>query len=97
MSTPSHNTAPTPLFDRIHQSFLRQGMMQQLGARLDRVAALRGAGVLRAEVRAALKPLADLERIANRVLGGKAALLHLDSARPEALRRTPCSWARSQK
>ena len=38
MSTPSYNTAPTPLFDRIHQSFLRQGMMQQLGARLDRVA-----------------------------------------------------------
>ena len=37
MSTPSYNTAPTPLFDRIHQSFLRQGMMQQLGARLDRV------------------------------------------------------------
>jgi uncharacterized protein (TIGR00369 family) len=38
MSTSPHDTATTPLWDRIHQSFLRQGMMQQLGARLDRVA-----------------------------------------------------------
>ena len=38
MSTSPHDTASTPLWDRIHQSFLRQGMMQQLGARLDRVA-----------------------------------------------------------
>jgi hypothetical protein len=33
MSTSPHDTASTPLWDRIHQSFLRQGMMQQLGAR----------------------------------------------------------------
>jgi uncharacterized protein (TIGR00369 family) len=38
MSTSPHDTASTPLWDRILQSFLRQGMMQQLGARLDRVA-----------------------------------------------------------
>ena len=38
MSTSPHDTASMPLWDRIHQSFLRQGMMQQLGARLDRVA-----------------------------------------------------------
>ncbi len=35
MSESSSNAA---LFQRIQQSFLRQGMMQQLGARLDRVA-----------------------------------------------------------
>jgi uncharacterized protein (TIGR00369 family) len=28
----------TELFERVHESFLRQGMMPQLGARLDRVA-----------------------------------------------------------
>ena len=38
MSTSPHDTASTSLWDRILQSFLRQGMMQQLGARLDRVA-----------------------------------------------------------
>ena len=38
MSTSPHDTASMPLWDRIHQSFLRQGMMPQLGARLDRVA-----------------------------------------------------------
>ena len=37
MSAPSAHPVPSPLFDRIHQSFLRQGMMQPLGARLDRV------------------------------------------------------------
>ena len=37
MDTPAAPTAPTALFRRIEASFLRQGLMQHLGARLLRV------------------------------------------------------------
>jgi len=43
-----------------------------INARLDGVAAFHADGMLRAEIRAALKPLADLERITNRIVGGTA-------------------------
>jgi DNA mismatch repair protein MutS len=53
----------------VHQPLLDCG---SIDARLDRVTAFQADGLLRAEVRAALKPIADLERITNRVVGGTA-------------------------
>ncbi|MCC7359310.1 MAG: DNA mismatch repair protein MutS [Anaerolineales bacterium] len=44
----------------------------RIEARLDQVAAFHAEGLARAETRALLKPLADLERITNRVVGGSA-------------------------
>jgi DNA mismatch repair protein MutS len=46
--------------------------LAEINVRLDRVAAFHADGVLRAEVIAALRPLADLERITNRIIGGTA-------------------------
>ncbi len=64
----------TPMGARLVRQWVNQPLLDlgQINARLDRVAAFHADGVLRAEVRAALKPLADLERITNRVVGGTA-------------------------
>jgi len=64
----------TPMGARLIRQWVNQPLLDlgQINARLDRVAAFHADGVLRAEVRAALKPLADLERITNRVVGGTA-------------------------
>jgi len=53
----------------VHQPLLN---LAHINERLDRVAAFHAQGLLRAETLAALKPLHDLERITNRILGGTA-------------------------
>jgi DNA mismatch repair protein MutS len=64
----------TPMGARLLRQWVTQPLLDQaaIEQRLDRVAAFAAAGLLRAEVRAALKPLADLERITNRVVGNNA-------------------------
>lgn len=64
----------TPMGARLLRAWLNQPLLNiaEIHARLDSVDALHSAGVLRAEIRAALKPLGDLERLVNRVLGGTA-------------------------
>jgi DNA mismatch repair protein MutS len=64
----------TPMGARLVRQWVNQPLLDpgRIHARLDQVSAFHADGVLRAEVRAALKPLADLERITNRVVGGTA-------------------------
>ena len=64
----------TPMGARLIRQWVNQPLLDlaQINQRLDRVAGLHADGVWRAEIRAALKPLADLERITNRVTGGMA-------------------------
>jgi DNA mismatch repair protein MutS len=64
----------TPMGARLLRVWVSQPLLNldEINARLDHVAALHQDGVMRAEVRAALKPLGDLERLVNRVLGGTA-------------------------
>ncbi len=64
----------TPMGARLIRQWVNQPLLDlgQIHARLDQVSAFHADGVLRAEVMAALKPLADLERITNRVVGGTA-------------------------
>jgi DNA mismatch repair protein MutS len=64
----------TAMGARLLRGWVNQPLLDlaQINARLDQVAAFHGDGVRRAEVRTALKPLADLERITNRVVGGTA-------------------------
>jgi DNA mismatch repair protein MutS len=61
----------TPMGARLLRQWVTQPLLDRpvIQGRLDRVAAFCAAGLQRAEVRAALKPLADLERITNRVVG----------------------------
>ena len=64
----------TPMGARLLRQWVSQPLLDlaRIEARLDRVSLFFGDGLLRAEVRAALRPLADLERITNRVVGGNA-------------------------
>ncbi len=66
--------AVTPMGARLIRHWVNQPLLDlgQINARLDHVAAFHADGMRRAEVMAALKPLADLERITNRVVGGTA-------------------------
>ncbi len=68
------NQTITAMGARLLRQWVTQPLLdrQSIEARLDRVAAFYAAGLLRAEARAALKPLADLERITNRVVGNTA-------------------------
>lgn len=64
----------TPMGARLLRQWVNQPLLDaaRINERLEGVAALHTAGVLRAELRVALKPLADVERITNRILGGTA-------------------------
>ena len=64
----------TPMGARLLRSWVSQPLLNlnEINARLDSVEALHRDGVRRAEIRAALKPLGDLERLVNRVLGHTA-------------------------
>ncbi len=79
----------TAMGARLLRHWLHQPLLDvaQIQARLDRVAAFHADGVRRAEVRAGLKPLADVERITNRILGGTANPRDL-----VALRETLAAW-----
>jgi DNA mismatch repair protein MutS len=65
----------TPMGSRLLRQWIGQPLLDlaRLNARLDAVAALHADGVRRAEIFAALKPIADLERLTNRVLSGVAS------------------------
>lgn len=80
----------TPMGARLLRTWVNQPLLNltEIQARLDLVAAFFQTGVLRAEVRAALKGLGDLERLVNRVLGGTATPRDLGSIR-RALRGLP--------
>ena len=72
----------TPMGARLLRTWLGQPLLDraQLAARLDAVEALYRAGTLRAEVRATLGQVSDLERLTNRLLArrvGPRALLAL--------------------
>ncbi|NDJ85734.1 MAG: DNA mismatch repair protein MutS, partial [Chloroflexi bacterium] len=64
----------TAMGARLLRTWLGQPLMDldQLNARLDAVEVLYHKGTLRAEITALLKQMADLERLANRVVMGKA-------------------------
>jgi DNA mismatch repair protein MutS len=64
----------TPMGGRLLRTWLNQPLLDlaRLNARLDAVQCLYDDGMTRAEVFAALKPIADLERLTNRVLSGIA-------------------------
>ncbi len=64
----------TPMGARLLRQWISQPLLDraEIDRRLDYVAAFHADGLRRAEVLAALKPLADLERITNRVMGGTA-------------------------
>lgn len=80
----------TPMGARLLRTWVNQPLLNvtEIQARLDLVEALVQAGVLRAEVRAALKGLGDLERLVNRVLGSTATPRDLGSIR-RALKGLP--------
>jgi DNA mismatch repair protein MutS len=84
----------TAMGARLLRQWVNQPLLDQarIDARLDQVAALHAEGMLRAELRAALKPLADLERITNRIVGGSAHPRDLVALRTTlaGLRRWPC-------
>lgn len=64
----------TPMGGRLLRQWISQPLLDipRLNARLDAVEALFADGVRRTRVVAALKPIADLERLTNRVLTGAA-------------------------
>ncbi|MGH2522629.1 MAG: DNA mismatch repair protein MutS, partial [Anaerolineales bacterium] len=64
----------TPMGARLLRQWVNQPLLDppRINTRLDGVATFHADGLLRAEVIAALKPLADLERITNRIVGGTA-------------------------
>jgi DNA mismatch repair protein MutS len=64
----------TPMGGRLLRTWINQPLLDlaRLQARLDAVSALYNDGLMRAEVIDSLKPIADLERLSNRVLSGIA-------------------------
>jgi DNA mismatch repair protein MutS len=64
----------TPMGKRLMRVWVSQPLLDvaKIQTRQDGVAYFFGNGMQRAELRAALKPLADLERLVNRVLSGNA-------------------------
>ncbi|WP_374685534.1 DNA mismatch repair protein MutS [Promineifilum sp.] len=68
------NKTVTPMGLRLLRQRITQPLLSvdALNARLDQVETLVGDALLRADSRAALKGLPDLERLTNRVLGGRA-------------------------
>ena len=68
------NKAVTPMGARLLRQRITQPLLsiEALNERLDQVQALFESAMLRAELRAALKGMPDLERLTNRVLGGRA-------------------------
>jgi len=80
----------TPMGKRMIQQWVSKPLLdvERIRTRQAAVALFHADGLRRAEVRAALKPLGDLERLVNRLLGGTAQPRDLESMR-ETLRRLP--------
>ncbi len=80
----------TPMGKRLLRRWVSQPLLDlpKILARQDGVEYFFNAALLRAEIRIALKPLADLERLTNRILSGHAQPRDLVALR-ETLRRIP--------
>ncbi len=80
----------TPMGKRLLRQWVNKPLLdrQEINKRLDGVEFLHADGLLRAELRAALKPLGDLERLANRIAAGVALPRDLAALR-SALMRLP--------
>jgi DNA mismatch repair protein MutS len=73
----------TPMGKRLLRQWVGKPLLnvQQINQRLDLVKYFFNDGLLRAEIRQSLKPLSDLERLTNRILGGSAQPRDLVSLR----------------
>lgn len=73
----------TPMGKRMLRQWVGKPLLdvQQINQRLDLVKYFFSDGLLRAEIRQSLKPLSDLERLTNRILGGSAQPRDLVSLR----------------
>lgn len=80
----------TPMGRRLLRQWVGKPLLDidKIRHRQDGVAYFHGEGLRRAELRAALKPLGDLERLVNRVLGGSAQPRDLQAIR-ETLEAIP--------
>jgi len=80
----------TPMGKRLIRQWVSQPLLDviRIRARLEGVEFFFDDGMLRAELRSTLKPLADLERLTNRILAGHAQPRDLVSLR-ETLERLP--------
>jgi DNA mismatch repair protein MutS len=80
----------TPMGKRLMSQWVSQPLLEveTITRRQDGVEFFFERSMMRAELRAALKPLADLERLGNRILGGHAQPRDLVALR-ETLRRLP--------
>jgi DNA mismatch repair protein MutS len=80
----------TPMGKRLLRQWVSQPLLDlpKIRARQDGVEFFFTAGMARAELRAALKPLSDLERLTNRILSGHAQPRDLVALR-ETLQRIP--------
>lgn len=85
----------TPMGGRLLRQWVSQPLLEipAIQTRLDGVQAAFADSLLRAEVRSALKPLGDLERLINRVLGGHASPADVGQIRA-ALQAIPTLQAR---
>ncbi len=77
------NKTVTPMGARLLRQRVTRPLLNldELNQRLDQVETFGNDGLLRADIRAALKGLPDLERLANRVLSGKAIPRDLENIR----------------
>ncbi|MCP4425976.1 MAG: DNA mismatch repair protein MutS [Chloroflexi bacterium] len=77
------NKTVTPMGARLLRQRVTRPLLtlDELNQRLDQVETFFNDGLLRADIRAALKGLPDLERLANRVLSGKATPRDLENIR----------------
>jgi DNA mismatch repair protein MutS len=84
----------TPMGKRLLRTWVSQPLLDlpKIENRQDGVGFFFSTGMLRAELRAALKPLADLERLTNRILSGHAQPRDLVALR-ETLKRIPAILA----
>jgi DNA mismatch repair protein MutS len=84
----------TPMGKRLIRQWVSQPLLDipRISRRLDGVEHFFGRSMLRAELRAALKPLGDLERLTNRVLSGHAQPRDLVALR-ETLAQLPAASA----
>lgn len=84
----------TPMGKRLLRQWVSQPLLDlpKIQNRQNGVEFFHSTGMLRAELRAALKPLADLERLTNRILSGHAQPRDLVALR-ETLRRIPAILA----
>jgi DNA mismatch repair protein MutS len=73
----------TPMGRRLIQKWVNQPLLDiaQIQSRHDRLQWFAGQGMLRAELRSALKPLIDIERITNLILAGRVQPRHLTGLR----------------